>query len=384
MKLFIRVFIFILSTIFLFSCERGELLNSEADIIDVTLPAGMKVGEPIITNDKVRIPKMTVSQEDNEILEEQLKTLAPGFKLTPGATISDDGVARDFTYPQTYTVTSEDKKWTKSYEISFFEIFNKTTFTFDNYELSTGSKKYYYFFEINEKTGGYQYVWDSGNSGFAITAGNSPADSYPTSIVSTGKTGAGAKLITRSTGALGGMFGMPIAAGNLFLGVFELKNATSKPLEATLFGMPTVMSEPKEVTLWCKYKPGAEYKDKNGNTIDMLDRPEVYAVLYEPEKDEKGNPIRLNGTNIKTADNIISIAVMSEEQAQQARVNDLENDEYKFITIPFESRKAFDPKKQEQGIYHITLVFSSSAKGNLFEGAVGSTLLVDEVEFITE
>ena len=31
---------------------------------------------------------------------------------------------------------------------------------------------------------------------------------------------------------------MPIAAGNLFIGEFDMTNALSKPLEATRFGIP--------------------------------------------------------------------------------------------------------------------------------------------------
>jgi hypothetical protein len=34
----------------------------------------------------------------------------------------------------------------------------------------------------------------------------------------------------------------------------------------------------------------------------------------------------------------------------------------------------------EDGKYNVAIVFSSSIKGDLFEGAAGSTLYIDEVE----
>lgn len=37
----------------------------------------------------------------------------------------------------------------------------------------------------------------------------------------------------------GGLVGMPIAAGNLFIGSFDVNNAMSNPLQATKFGLPS-------------------------------------------------------------------------------------------------------------------------------------------------
>ena len=50
-----------LLSLFICSCEQGELLNSEADIINVTLPNmpdSLKVGEARITNTRVRVPHL--------------------------------------------------------------------------------------------------------------------------------------------------------------------------------------------------------------------------------------------------------------------------------------------------------------------------------------
>ena len=379
---------------FFFSCERGELLNSEADILEIILPEGMKVGEPFITNDEIRIPKIPQSTADSLILEEQLSSLIPTFILTPGATISDDGVPRDFSEKQIYRVTSEDKKYWKDYEITFFKSefeiptfsecrFDTASFRFSYYESFSDTKPYHRFFEV-DSTNAKFYIWDSGNAGFAMTAGTAPAENYPTSVAPVGKVGTGARLVTRSTGGLGAMFGMPIAAGNLFLGYLNVGIATSRPLEATQFGIQTKIDKPVKIGLWAKYKAGAEYKNRAGNVLPITDTPEIYAVLYEPKKDERGNPVRLDGTNIKTADNIVLIAGTTAELVEKIKVDDIDAAEYIYMEIPFEARKEFELSKQENGDYYITIVFSSSTRGDLFEGAVGSTLCVDEVTFITE
>ena len=390
-RIHIQTTIILLLTAFLFSCESGKMLNSEADIIEIILPDSLKVGNPIITNTEIRIPKLAVSPNDLDALNEQLKSLAPKFILTPGAIISDDETPRDFTEPQTYTVTSEDRKWKKDYKIYFYSsTFNNTEFSFSDFQVveikvqNNPSKYYYKFYEINNETDSRQDVWDSGNSGFSLTAlPTTPLEDYPTSSTPNGKAGSGVKLVTRSTGMFGGLVGMPIAAGNLFLGYFDNSKATMKPLEATQFGIQTTQEQPQTLSLWAKYKAGPVYKSKDGKVQDdIIDRCEVYAVLYEAEKDENGYPVLLNGTNVRTADNIVSLAVMSEEQVEQIRVNDIENDEYVQVEIPFIPRKMFDPEKQKSGSYYITLVFSSSAKGNLFEGAIGSTLYVDEAKFL--
>jgi hypothetical protein len=157
-----------------------------------------------------------------------------------------------------------------------------------------------------------------------------------------------------------------------------------KPLETTQFGVPVSYSKPLSLNLWAKYKAGSEYKDKNGNILPDTDHPEIYAVLYESVLDGKGNELKLNGSNVQTAPNIVSIAIMNENTANSLIVNDIDADEYRFIEIPFIYRQSFDPQKQAAGKYYFTVVFSSSAKGDLFEGAVGSALCIDEVEIVTE
>ena len=93
------------------SCIKKEPLNSEADIEQCSLPEGTLKSDPLITNNTVQLMLLPGSAE--------ITALAPEFTLTPGATIEPaSGTTRDFTTPQTYTVTSEDRQWSKVYTVS--------------------------------------------------------------------------------------------------------------------------------------------------------------------------------------------------------------------------------------------------------------------------
>lgn len=92
------------------SCIRQEPLNAECDITSVTLSGDILNRAPQIGNNTILLVlKDNVSAE----------ALAPEFTLTPGATIDPpSGTIRDFSEPQEYTVTSQDKKWHKTYTVT--------------------------------------------------------------------------------------------------------------------------------------------------------------------------------------------------------------------------------------------------------------------------
>lgn len=63
-----------------------------------------------------------------------------------------------------------------------------------------------------------------------------------------------------------------------------------------------------------------------------------------------------------------------------------ETDEWTEFNFDFkpQNNKTIDSEKLEKGVYKLAIVFSSSAGGAKFEGAVGSTLYVDQVEIVNE
>ena len=61
-----------------------------------------------------------------------------------------------------------------------------------------------------------------------------------------------------------------------------------------------------------------------------------------------------------------------------------ETDSWQQFSFNFEPKngKSIDPDKLEKGIYKLGIVFSSSVDGAKFEGAVGRTLHIDQVEIV--
>lgn len=129
--------------------------------------------------------------------------------------------------------------------------------------------------------------WASGNAGYAMTGVAKTADDYPTFQITDGKAGKCLSLVTRSTGFFGQIAGMPIAAGNLFIGSFDVSNAMSNPLKATKFGLP-FRHVPTYLAGYYKYKAGDQFteggKPVMGNGISVTYMPSCTkpANLFQP------------------------------------------------------------------------------------------------------
>ncbi len=363
MKL-IRVLTVAIGLSSLCSCIQKEPLNAECDITDATLPGNVLNRAPLIENDKV------VFILKNGV---PVTNLSPEFTLTPGATIEPpSGTTRNFILPQTYTVTSEDGKWHKVYtvEAQSGNTLN-LTYDFEHARVYNGYDVFYEADSDNNET----LTWASGNAGFKLTGmGNAP-DQYPTFQIDNGKSGKCASLVTRSTGAFGAMAKKPLAAGNLFIGKFNIATALSKPLESTQFGTPFT-SIPRYLTGYYQYTPGEEYCQADGGKLvpvaGKTDKFNIYAVFFEATPEME----MLDGTNALSPDNENIIAVAEISDAERVPTKD-----WTKFSIPFVYRtgKELSLEKLAEGNYSITIVFSSSIDGDFFSGAIGSTLLIDEV-----
>ena len=352
---------------FLFGyCIREEAPNAEADIESCTLPGDVLNREPEIGNDHITLYLKKGAP---------LTALAPEFTLTPGATIvPESGTVRDFTTPQTYTVTSEDGHWHKEYRITAMsDVFSNTLFSFENTRMNT-NQKYYIFYETGAD-GKTTMEWASGNAGFLMTGKGKTPEDYPTSLSADGYEGSCLLLTTCETGSFGTMMNMPIAAGNLFTGFFNVTEALSSPLKATHFGT-TVDKEPVSLSGWYRYESGPTFYTFDKGSKKMQPQPgrqdnfHIYGVFYE-STDEMPH---LDGTNAldDANPNIISVADF---------VGDGDTAEWTEFSIDFKPRpgRQADPLKLAAGQYKLAIVFTSSLHGELFEGAPGSRLWVDEV-----
>jgi hypothetical protein len=187
--------------------------------------------------------------------------------------------------------------------------------------------------------------------------------------VADGYRGCGVCLSTQYAGDLGKMMDKPIAAGNLFLGRFIYENVLLEPLKTTEFGIP-FDKDPVKVSGYYKYKPGEKFTDKKMKEVPgRTDEGNIYAVFYR-NVDANGKEVKLYGDNVLSSPAIV----------KKAEIGTLPPaDQWTPFEIYFEGDTP-DPQVLAAMGYSLTLVFSSSKSGDTFEGAIGSTLYVDEVE----
>lgn len=369
-----------------FSCIQAEEPNAEADIEECVIlnangqPDQNIKGKVVLTNTRI------MAQATPYI---DLTQLALDVKLTPGATIAPDpSKVLDYSTIQKFTVTSESGEWQKEYTVTIDTFDLPTKYRFEQSELSE-SGKYFEFFETTEGKEGLirQNIWASGNAGFSLTGAGSTPDDFPTVSVVNGKEGMGVRLETKSTGPFGQIAKMPIAAGNLFIGSFDVANALNDAMKATRFGL-AFGKKPVELKGYYKYKRGAQLTDvaADGDTLHIAgeDTFDIYAVLYKSEGLEE---VTLDGDNVLSSKNIIALARVDNTQHVNPPGTDLNNVEYTPFSVKFDYEDKATPFNEEEARaykYNLTVVFTSSVRGAEFVGAIGSVLYVDEVEVVCE
>lgn len=345
-------------------CIKPEAGNMEADILVMTLPDSVLISPPSITNTSVTA-FVNFSKLD-------IKAVAPQFTLTEGASIQPaSGTPQDFSKPVTYTVTSEDGRWKKEYSVGLLQNVAPDNFMFENWTVNPDGN-YYIPYEVVETE--HQNIWASGNSGFSLVAPEKRPEAYPTQRIADASQGEyAAYLETKSTGALGAIVGMPIAAGNLFLGSFDGAKALTAPLEATIFGIP-FNKKPLRLTGSYKYVSGGPVTDKTGKPVtpERQDLCDIYAVLFKASAEK---PF-LNGTNVLTDPSVVAIA-------QLASGTPTPGAGYRAFDLTFNYKTEVNEDDLAAFAYKIVIVFSSSKNGAVFEGAVGSKLYIDNVKIVT-
>ena len=372
----------IVSAIFalaLSSCFKDEAPNAECDIIE----ASLHVDNPtdIFYNPTDTLVRVLYTDDNISFSvrrKADLTALAPTFRITDGATISPaSGSVHDFSNgPVIYTVTSEDKEWSRSYKVSFIPVIrtSKDTLSFNFEDSHLDSKGKYYIWCEEHEDGNMYDDWATGNAGYGLTNGSAGPEAYPSTVLDEGYEGKGVKLVTCSTGPFGQMVKLPLAAGNLFLGTFDMSIALKTPRLATGFGLP-FDKKPKTFTGYYKYTPGEKFQNKDESIVEgKVDEASVYAILYR-NHDEDGNPVVLNGDNVQTSPLIVAKAIAA---------NIVPTDKWTEFTVDFSYLEDFDLDLLENRGYNLAVVFSSSADGAFFQGAIGSTLCIDNVKIICE
>ena len=325
-----------------------------------------------------------------------LSALEIKFELPDGASINpvnalanDDAPKYDFStskvpitseqtleqYQRMFKVTSESVTTEAVYTITVIKSELPTEYHFENIE--DGNNNYHIFYEFNQQKA-EMLQWASGNPGFQLTGMGKNTMDYPT-LQTQGYIGKGVKLETKGTGSLGLTVGMPIAAGNLFIGSFEVGNALKDAKAATKFGFP-FFKHPTKLEGYYKFKPGTEYIsgiDKSQSppkividpSMEGKDKGDIYAILYRADN---VNDFLDGNLNFDSEEKIVYIARISDTEMK-------ETDTWTHFSIPFEHRKEIEQSALDEGKYKLAVVFSSSIEGANFKGSIGSTLWIDEV-----
>lgn len=375
-----RPFFYALAATFLLAgCFKDEPLNAECDILEAVVDVDRPEEVFFQASDTLQRVKSDESAIRFSVRRSaDLTRLAPRFRLTPGATISPaSGTAHDFSQGAvTYTVTSEDGQWQRRYEVAFQPVTitrtDTVSYDFEHYRLDDNYQKFYVWYE-EDADGRQQPLWASGNGGFFIANQSKGAADYPTVPAEDGIDGSRCvRLTTLDTGPLGRSTGRPIAAGNLFLGTFVTDLALRDALHATEMGVPFTQ-QPQKLTGYYRYQPGAEYKNRQQQTlVNRTDSADIYAVLYRNHDDE-GRPVVLYGDNVLSSPLIVSRARMDYVAPAS---------EWTPFEIPFQQLAAIDGALLERRGYSLALVFAASIHGDTFEGAIGSTLYIDKVRIV--
>lgn len=360
------------------SCVQDEALNVEA-AIDGCTGIGIQLSD---INADEKIVRLYVQKGTDISKQELIFTLPEGAVIEADDKLGNDNGENvyDFSegnHARTFTVTSENGEYKAVYSIQIILTELPTDYRFEQLQENRYNG-YDTFLEETEPTSPQDtkkiLQWSSGNPGFKLTGMSKSRTDYPTVQSADGYRGNCVKLETKDTGSFGEMVKMYIAAGNLFIGSFDLDNALTNARAATKFGFQ-FFKKPLNLKGYYKYKAGAVFTESGAANTTKKDRFDIYAILYEAQDPT----FMLDGSNALTHSALVAKAQIKESEA-------IETDNWTLFDLPFEpiSGKTIDAQKLAQGKYKLGIVFSSSEGGAYFNGAVGSTLYVDEVELICE
>lgn len=374
----IKTVLTVMVAVALSSCFGSEPDGCEADIETATL----HVDNPGEFFFQLTDSMQSIFSTDSVITfavrnDADVSSLSPEFTLSPGATVSPaSGSTHDFTQgPVIYTVTSQDGHWQRNYRVNVVPTQTTVTDTFyydfEHYEIEPVLKRYYIWHNVLPD-GTQRDDWATANDGYRISMGSAAAMDYPTTPLVQAMDGAGVCLTTRDTGPFGKMANKRLAAGNMYLGTFDIKIAMSDHLHATRFGIPFT-DKPESFTGYYTFEPGATVQDFYGNPMaGCTDSASIYAVFYR-NHDAAGNEVVLYGDDVLSSKQIVAVANLGYVAPTS---------QWTPWDVKFVYREEIDEQLLASRGYSLTIVFSSSASGGDFIGAIGSRLCVDKVRLI--
>ena len=347
-----RAFLIITLLIYIIGCSEDK--SSDAEIIDLNVSS--------LSNENLTIKSIELNSETKHIylfIDSDLNniefplTAYADFELSSGATIPSVSKGEiQFSSPdevKNIDIKAEDGTINSWYMFLIHRQVQNSNFEtwFDNKGMNG-----LYYKEIGSS---YETsFWSTANLGTSIYG------KYGTQPLIEG-TEQYVKIMTDSTITL------PLTAATLFTGKFNLAGATSNPTDpkkAIIFGIPFKF-KPTAMKFKYKYQAGKRYiqatvnnpSDIFGgftvNEIEGEDRCSIYAILEARNGDEV-NEIARAELYSETTQDVLTETILS-----------------------------FNYTSNEEPT-HITIVFASSKDGDLWKGAVGSTLIIDDLELLYE
>jgi len=265
-------------------------------------------------------------------------------------------VPQDFTNPVVYTVTAEDKS-TATWTVTAVPALPNPQLPNSDFDQWFNVGNYQQPGESADNT-----VWGTANRALAI-AGD--ANTNPEDLE-------GGDLAARLTSVAAPLL-VRMAAATLFTGKFTegFPNPTN-PRANIDFGTP-FNGRPQSFRVDYNYIPGASYEDAQGNVLPGGDECDIYVLLEKRE----GDVIQRIGTGwFRSGTPVEDITTLKVEIKYGELTPTAPEFEYANIR---EGEAWGNPTETPT---HVTVVFSSSALGDFFTGAIGSELTINNFEFV--
>ncbi|WP_319500423.1 PCMD domain-containing protein [uncultured Draconibacterium sp.] len=269
----------------------------------------------------------------------------------------------DLTNDAVISVTAEDGSnhpWTiKTFVASAFP-------QLDNGDLNSWYKTSSDYYEPGSDAA--STIWGTGNPGTQILG------KLATTPIDLGNNNLAARMETYDLGLAGVPLKTPIAAGSLFTGYFDSdKLDPTDPEAAVIFGTPFT-GRPDKIRVRYSYVPGETNKDRNGNVLDYDDSCDIYAFL---EVRLGGEIQRLGTAWFRSSENQPDMITKEMEVVYGPL-----DDSYPDYMKPEDGNFVSGDSATYMLPTHISFVASSSYDGANFAGAIGSVLIIDDVEMV--
>jgi hypothetical protein len=288
--------------------------------------------------------------------DSDLTDLTPfGVTINNLATISPDTtLAQDFSNPVTYKVTAEDGTF------SNWKV--KVVSQQENQQLQNSNFDTWYTVSNYEQPGpdANSTIWDTANKPLAIinSTNTNPAVRSGDDLYS--------NMVTVSAPAL-----VRIAAGTMYTGSFtDGPPSVSDPRSNITFGTP-YSGAPVSFSSDYQYTPGDSYEDGDGNTLPGNDSCDIYVLLQLIDQNDPTNVQRVATAWFRNGDTVADWTTIT--------IN------FTYGELPAGSPGFMQPIAPEtwapagSSANQITVVYSASALGDSFSGAIGSELNIDNL-----